>query len=184
MDAKQLQNRLADPEFELPIFVRLRAQTGTLVILAQSISFDGDGLTFLSVENGRSEVISFCWKELKAIEALYDIKRKPVFLHDFDGEEDTPKEIKKDEESEHNRAIREAKEYAEMQAKYYDFTHGKFQEEPDLFDLTLHPDHSVSEAFDDDSRKEGLRVAMELDREITIANHVIIKLRNKIRTNI
>jgi len=162
MNAKQLQNRLADPEFELPIFVRLRTQTGNLVIPARSISFDVDGLTFLSGENGGSEVISFCWEELKAIEALCDINRKPVFLHDFDGEEDSPKEIKKDKESEHNRAIREAKEYAEMQAKYYDFAHGKIQEEPDLFDLTLHLDHSLPEAFDNDSRKEGLRVAMDI----------------------
>lgn len=161
-NAKQLEDRLASPDFRLPILTRFRIESGSLIVPVQTISIDADGVTLLSEDNGRSEVISLRWEELKAIEALCDTNRKPVFLHNFDEEEDAPKEIKRDKESEYNRGVREAKEYVEMQAKYYDFVHGKIQEEPDAFDLTLHLNTLSAQELDDEMAREHFRAAVEI----------------------
>lgn len=162
MTAKQLQERLASPKFQIPIFTRFRIENGSIVLPVQSISIDSEGVTLLSSVNGKSVAISFFWEELKAIEALCDINRKPVFLHNFDEEEDAPKEIKREKETEYNRAVKETKEYTEMQAKYYDFAHGRTQEEPDAFDLTLRLDDSTLQEFDEEMAREHFRAAIEM----------------------
>lgn len=84
LQAHELQNRLANPEFTLPIFARLRLNSTTVLIPVRSISPAENGITLMFDEGEHSATHFYCLDELEGIEVFCDAMRKPVFLHDFD----------------------------------------------------------------------------------------------------
>ena len=77
----ELQKRLTEPGISAPIYVRVRTDGQNMIIPVSSLSFDSDGIV---IDNH-----VFNWNDVTSIEALCDSKRNPVFLSNYDEENES-----------------------------------------------------------------------------------------------
>lgn len=73
-----LQKRFTEPEITAPIYVRFRTIEQNIIIPVSNLSYDTDGII---IDN-----YTMNWNDITSIEPLCDAKRSPVFLNNFDEE--------------------------------------------------------------------------------------------------
>jgi hypothetical protein len=122
---ESLKALLASAAIKVPVYICFHTLTERYMLGVQSVEVHNELLKVQSA-NRETQILCLLIEELVEIRAYKDSNGMPIFLHDFDAEEETIPEIRRRVDFERfNLAERASEEYRQVQEWMYDFVHFK-----------------------------------------------------------